>query len=299
MSYFARIAARASARAVRETSSAALPAMLSRSPLVEHDQRLALPGFAERALLSGQTPSSAPSPDLGAETAPATGAPVPVARKASASSFMPVAAALGLGAEGAREPASSSAGFPARAAESPLPANAQPWSAAETPRAVAFEPSALAPAAPPGELHSSRPSQTARALPGPLPSPEAPAELAPPARSIFEALTRADAWTRSAPRAPSATPASSAKHSAEVAPAPLPQSPAIAPASYAEAPEATIGLPGAPMVSIGRLEIEVVAPPRAEPTSAPRKLERSQRTAARAPAPASFSAPRAYGWRQR
>jgi hypothetical protein len=50
--------------------------------------------------------------------------------------------------------------------------------------------------------------------------------------------------------------------------------PAIAPAVYAEAAEATIGLPGGPIVSIGRLEIEVVAPPRAEASSAPRRLER-------------------------
>jgi hypothetical protein len=289
MSYFSRLAARASASAVREATAVATPAMLSRSPLVEHDQRLTLPGFAERALLSGEAPSSARSPDFGsAEAAPTTGAPVTVARKASSPSFMPSASALGLRAEGAHEPASGSAA---------------PWASAAPPRSVAIEPRAASPAvslgdlSSPGALPDSRPSAPAAPTPAPGVTPK-PAELAPPARSIFEALSRADAWTRSAPRTEAQTPAAITERAQDAAVEPRSPLPAIAPAVYAEAPEATIGLPGGPIVSIGRLEIEVVAPPRAETASVPRRLERPQRAPARAVAAATSTAPRAYGWRQ-
>jgi hypothetical protein len=311
MSYFARLAARASSSAVREATSVATPAMLSRSPLVEHDQRLTLPGFAERALLSGEAPSSALSPDFGsAEASPTTGAPVTVARKASSPSFMPSPSALGLRAEGAWEPASGSAS-PARGEagieepfQAPQRVGAAPWASAERPRSVAIEPRAASPAVSPGDFSSpgalpgSLPSAVAAPTPAPGVTPK-PAELAPPARSIFEALSRADAWTRSAPRAEAQTPAVITERAQDAAAEPRPPQPAMAPAVYAEPPEATIGLPGGPIVSIGRLEIEVVAPPRAETVSAPRRLERQQRTSVRAVASASFAAPRAYGWRQR
>jgi hypothetical protein len=303
MSYFARLAARASSSAVRQATSVATPAMLSRSPLVEHDQRLTLPGFAERALLSGEAPSSAPSPDVGtAEAAPTTGAPVTVARKASSASFMPSASALGLRGEGAREQASVSA-LPAHSAEGGERVGVAPWASAAPPRSVVIEPRAASPAvshsdfSSSGALPGSPPSAPAAPAPPPGVTPK-PAELAPPARSVFEALSRADAWTRSPPRTDAETPAVIAERAQDAAVEPRPPLPAIAPAVYTEAPEATIGLPGGPIVSIGRLEIEVVAPPRAEAASAPRRLERPQRAPARAVGAATLAAPRAYGWRQ-
>lgn len=303
MSYFARIAARASASSIREASLAVAPAMLSRSPLVEHDQRLTLPGFAERALDAGQASNPAPSPDFGSAEASPTPSPlITVARKASSASFTPSAAALGLRTEGAREPASSSTALPARTVESPALAGAEPWAISESPRSAALEPPATSPAAPSSELTlpSAPAAPAAPAATAPTRSVAIkPAELAPPAGGIFEALARADAWTRSAPRPASEPPASTAERAEKARAEPRPPLPAIAPAVYAEAPEATLGLPGGPIVSIGRLEIEVVAPARAEAVSPPRRREPPRRTSAPAVASARFAAPRAYGWRQR
>lgn len=295
MSYFARLAARASVGFARETGSKAQPAMPSRSPLVEHDQRLTLPGFAERALDSGPVSSAAPSAAFeGGEATPASDAAATVARKASPAFTPSPAAALGL-RDGWSEAVSSSVALPGGledgpAVVEPAPSAGAPWSAALEPRSISSTP-----------LPSEHAASSALEAPAALPS-GAPkvSELAPPARSIFEALSRADAWTRS-----TSTPGTAASPSERAADAALetrPSLPAITPAVYAEAPEApeaTIGLPGGPMVSIGRLEIEVVAPPRAEPASAPRRNERVPRPAPRAAAPASFAAPRAYGWRQR
>jgi hypothetical protein len=333
MSFLGRIAARASAppsavSAARTTPGVAQPAMASTSPLVAHDQRLTLPGFAEIA--PGSPAAGGTIGESGASEAVSEGEPAD-AQSAGASVadrggvaevpiFSPIGGRERLGlssdvpsvvARGASSVAGSAEVVPSRGSLRPDVSSASARDEAFARSSTSSGLTASLEPLSPARSSASSEREAVRGAEPTLPitvrdvavSPEpaageSRAELGPPPRAVLDAVARLDKWLR-ADTGDGGTPTPGDARSAKLdATTPATLAPSMAVAPQTEAAESA-SFAAAPVISIGRLEIEVVPPAPKARQAESRASERRARSVSRAPSAPAVSAPRSFGWRQR
>ena len=303
MNYLLRAARRQTSGVAAEGGASARPALPSRSPLAEFDQRLNLDSFAARfdLLPAAERPAegeSFPAPALAPRDDRAHGAENPPTSQTETHARRPAPPSKPARAE-RRGPVKDESTPPqpslhrVRAAERPatrpadtsaeasLPTPPPPARTARRPNAL---PSPTNDAEPPASpLERPRPHPLKVAAGGPPPSPDdAP-------QNLRDALSRALAWVEGPPPRPREE-GQNANQPPPPAAVPGPR-PAETSAAQFAPPPAGAGQP-ITRLEIGRIEVEIVPPAQPAPRAAPARP---------APKPSGFAGARRlpFGWRQR
>jgi hypothetical protein len=318
MSYLGRIAGRVSGAA----AGGSAPALRSQSPLVAYDQRLATPQGAEIPHLDALGGDASIEAEWGegteAESAfdtVAPGRPAPgmsAITLPGAEAFAPAAAEgpVAVAAPSPASPRDERAAPPMRAALEMQAPIVPPVASSAAP--IAPQAHRLAPDAPavrpsqtaPGEARDAPTSPRFQYTPPERAEPPRESPHADAARALHDAFSRLEAWMRTPTERPAdakdaATPALPSVPVRAAAPRALAAPPRER--SRALAPQAPPQTQGAPRLTIGHIEVEVLPPPE-RPRPERRESRVPGRLAALADRSASFSAVRhglLFGLRQR
>jgi len=330
VSFLGRIAARASAKAVAAggvrsspVASESIPAMTSGSPLVRFDQRLTLPTFSEFGVLPAPGASTAEldgvdglAPGPG-ETSP----PAATSRVASILAERPLPLDGVAGRAGPVSPmAEASSGVPGEnlnSATRTIAPSVDTFMSSRTSTSGVADRSrdiqaprwrgdegtlpateiAVGKQGAPIRQASVGQASVGQASVGQASVGQTPVELTPN-RSVLDTIARLNAWMRTEGREieGQALDESSGRPSTAL---PAPGVATALPEAPARTDEDT-GFSDAPMISIGRLEIEVVPPAARERSSLPQPApQRRQQSAPRTALSAASGERRSFGWRQR
>jgi translation initiation factor IF-2 len=304
--YLQRAARRPTTVGASDGATSMRPAIPSRSPIAEADQRLNLDSFAER--LNAPLVPEPTAPMIEEEEAAATPAPERQPEKRQEAARPPSSDAR----PASPAPRPGAHGEPTRAERAGTGRRAIPPHAPKRPGTHAGPPAQRSahghPEAPAAPLHpSDRPARRANALPAPAadrgraPAPErahaASARVTggarPPARDedaqpMLDALSHAMSWVEGQPhRRPERERVEEQGTPAAIALPPSGESSAARPARAAARGRAPVT-----HLEIGRIEVEIVPPPKPAPQAAPHR-----------PAPRKNGGGSAlrqpFGWRQR
>lgn len=307
MNYLLRAARRQASGVAAGGAVAARPALPSRSPLAEFDQRLNLDSFAARFDLPPAAERPAPDEDgtlatpavipraeqgRGAERPPTFHAETPARARRPA----PPGKSERAEAQGRRTDESQAVQPPprgTRSAEQPSTRPAETSSETSSPIPPPPARAARRPNALPSPASDTEPPASPLERPRP-PSLKITAGERPPAaeaapQNLRDALSRALAWVEGGPRGPREE-GRDANQPSPPAAVPSPR-PAATPAAQLPPPTASPAQP-VTRLEIGRIEVEIVPPARPTPRAAPARP---------APQPGGFAGARRlpFGWRQR